>query len=59
MTTAAALLMTDEEAAHILTMLDEPELLHEPGETPPVFTDEEIQAARLRGKWMLKLHETV
>lgn len=39
--------MDEFRAAMIQTWLDEPELLSEPGVPDPVFTDSEIQQARL------------
>lgn len=43
--------MTRARAAHILTMVEEPELLLEPGQQPPTFTAEEIRMARCVSEW--------
>lgn len=42
--------MDESEAADILTWTDEPELLEEPGEPIPVFSDVDIAAARIIGE---------
>jgi hypothetical protein len=43
--------MTDEEAALILTLTDEPELILAPGQVAPRFAPVIIAAARLRSDW--------
>jgi hypothetical protein len=48
---ALAETMTSDEAAHILTWTDEPELLAAPGQSAPVYTPDQITAARMVGEW--------
>jgi len=48
---AAALAMTPQRAAEILTWTDEPDLIAEAGQLVPVFTAEEVAAARLHCGW--------
>jgi len=42
--------MDESTATDILTWTDEPELLREPGEPIPVFSDVDIAAARIIGE---------
>lgn len=39
--------MTIEEACEIITWIDEPELIAEPGQSMPAFSAEQIETARL------------
>lgn len=48
--------MSFSRCAEILTWVDEPELLAEPGEQPPSFSATEIAAARLAGDRYAREH---
>lgn len=51
--TARALAMPLERVAEILTWCDEPELILQPGETPPALDPDDVAAARLRNSWIM------
>ncbi|BCH33206.1 hypothetical protein MesoLjLc_51360 [Mesorhizobium sp. L-8-10] len=49
---AIARRLTFEEVAEILTYAEEPELLIEAGEQPPVFAPDLVAAAHLASSWL-------
>lgn len=50
--TRRALAMSEAECCTILTLVDEPELILQPGETVPTFDPRDVAAARLRSAWI-------
>lgn len=45
--------MSESDAARLLTLADEPELILQPGESVPVLDPDDVAAARLRNDWMI------
>lgn len=46
-----ALAMDESTVAQILTWTDEPDLIRVPGEDPPAYSADQVEAARLWNSW--------